>query len=96
MNRKYADIILSRILSLCELRGITINKLADMSGIRQSTLHNLVCGASVNPTMRTMHKIAIAFNMTLNSPRLDAGTILYYPHVRISLKKGNVNKGNHW
>lgn len=68
MNRKYADIILSRILSLCELRGITINKLADMSGIRQSTLHNLVCGASVNPTMRTMrtmHKIAIAFNMTL-------------------------------
>lgn len=50
MNRKYADIILSRILSLCELRGITINKLADMSGIRQSTLHNLVCGASVNPT----------------------------------------------
>ena len=60
MNRKYADIILSRILSLCELRGITINKLADMSGIRQSTLHNLVCGASVNPTMRTMHKIAIA------------------------------------
>ena len=58
MNRKYADIILSRILSLCELRGIT-------SGIRQSTLHNLVCGASVNPTMRTMHKIAIAFNMTL-------------------------------
>ena len=36
MNRKYADIILSRILSLCELRGITINKLADMSGIRQS------------------------------------------------------------
>ena len=65
MNRKYADIILSRTLSLCELRGITINKLADMSGIRQSTLHNLVCGASVNPTMRTMHKIAIAFNMTL-------------------------------
>ena len=106
MNRKYADIILSRILSLCELRGITINKLADMSGIRQSTLHNLVCGASVNPTMRTMHKIAIAFNMihsmmtkrkdAKNSPRLDAGTILYYPHVRISLKKGNVNKGNHW
>lgn len=75
MNRKYADIILSRILSLCELRGITINKLADMSGIRQSTLHNLVCGASVNPTMRTMHKIAIAVQH-------DAGRFLDFPGLK--------------
>ena len=65
MNRKYADKLHFWQQAECALRGITINKLADMRGIRQSTLHNLVCGASVNPTMRTMHKIAIAFNMTL-------------------------------
>jgi transcriptional regulator with XRE-family HTH domain len=65
MSSNYAKIILNRLLFLCEKRGITINKLAEMSGVRQSTIHNLVCGASVNPKIRTLHKIAIAFNMTL-------------------------------
>lgn len=66
MNSDYSNIILKRILVLCEQRGITINKLADMSGIRQSTIHNLVCGASKNPKICTLHKIAIAFSMTLS------------------------------
>lgn len=65
MKSDYSNIILNRILFLCEKRGITINKLADMSGVRQSTIHNLVCGTSVNPKIRTLHKIATAFNMTL-------------------------------
>lgn len=65
MNSNYGKIILNRIFYLCDRRGITINKLAEMSGVRQSTIHNLVCGASVNPKIRTLHKIAIAFNMTL-------------------------------
>lgn len=65
MKTNYSNIILNRILFLCENRGITINKLADMSGVRQSAINNLVCGASVNPQIRTLHKIAIAFNMTL-------------------------------
>ena len=64
-NDNYSKIILNRILFLCEERGITINKLADMSGVRQSTIHNLVCGASMNPKIRTLHKIAVAFSMTL-------------------------------
>lgn len=66
MNTDYSNIILNRILFLCEKRGITINKLADMSGVRQSTIHNLECGASTNPKIRTLHKIATAFNMTLS------------------------------
>ena len=49
MKREYSDIILKRILELCNKRKITLNKLATMSGVSQSTLH----------------KIAIAFNMTL-------------------------------
>jgi len=65
MNADYSNIILPRILFLCDKRGITINKLAEMSGIRQSTIHNLVCGASKNPKIGTLHKIATAFNMTL-------------------------------
>ena len=61
----YSKIILNRILFLCEKRGITINKLAEMSGVRQSTIHNMVSGTSMNPKIRTLHKITIAFSMTL-------------------------------
>lgn len=65
MKFDYSKIILNRIRFLCEERGITINKLADMSGLRQSTINNLVCGTSINPKIHTLHKIATAFNMTL-------------------------------
>lgn len=65
MKREYSDIILKRILELCNKRKITLNKLATMSGVSQSTLQNIASGASVNPRIRTLHKIAIAFNMTL-------------------------------
>ncbi len=65
MASNFGKLILNRILFLCEKRGITINKLAEMSGVRQSTIHNLVCGASTNPKIRTLYKISTAFNMTL-------------------------------
>lgn len=35
-----------------------------MSGINQSTLDNIVRGVTKNPKLRTLHHIAIAFNMT--------------------------------
>ena len=65
MKSYYSKFILNRIYRLCEERRITINKLADMSGLRQSTINNLVRGTSINPKIRTLHKIATAFNMTL-------------------------------
>lgn len=46
------------------MRRITINKLADMSGVKQSTLDNIVSGNTKNPGVKTIHKISIAFNMT--------------------------------
>lgn len=65
MDSNYSRIILNRILSLCKKRGITINGLAAMSGLRQSTIQNIVCGSSKNPKIATLHKIAIALSMTL-------------------------------
>ena len=53
-----------RIKTLCKQRGISINKLSTMSGIKQSTLDNIVRGQTHNPKAKTLHKIAIAFNMT--------------------------------
>lgn len=63
---KYCELYAARILSLCRDRGITVNRLAAFSGVRQSTINNIISGASKNPTARTLHMIAIAFNMTLS------------------------------
>ena len=61
----YANIYVERIRSLCETRGISINKLATMSNVKQSTLDNIMRGLTKNRRVKTLHKIAIAFNMTL-------------------------------
>ena len=65
MNKSYSQIIVDRILSLCRKRDISINKLATMSDVSQSTLDNLINGNTFNPKIKTLHKIAIAFNMTV-------------------------------
>ena len=62
----YSDIIINRIIGLCEKRGVSINALANMSGVSQSTLDNIVNGRTLYPTVKTLHKIALAFSMTLS------------------------------
>ncbi len=62
---EYSELYVKRIRSLCNQRGIAINKLATMSDVKQSTLDNIVRGLTKNPRVMTLHKIAIAFNMTL-------------------------------
>ena len=57
--------MIRRIRGLCSQRGIAINKLAAMSNVKQSTLDNIVRGLTKNPRIITLHKIAIAFNMTV-------------------------------
>lgn len=64
-NMEYSEIYVKRIKSLCKQRGIAINKLATMSGVNQSTLDNIVRGITKDPRAKTLHKVAIAFNMTL-------------------------------
>lgn len=61
----YSKLYVDRIRSLCKQRGIAINKLATMSDVKQSTLDNIVRGLTKNPRVKTLHKLAIAFNMTL-------------------------------
>ena len=62
---EYSEIYVGRIRELCRQRGISINKLSDMSGVKQSTLDNIVRGLTKNPRVKTLHRIALAFNMTL-------------------------------
>ena len=65
MDNEYSKIIVKRIENLCEKRGVSINMLATMSGMSQSTLDSIINGRSINPTIETLHKIALAFSMTL-------------------------------
>jgi len=51
------DAVAIRIEELCSAKGITINKLATISGITQSTLDHVVNGEHRNPTVSTIKKI---------------------------------------
>ncbi|MDD4494703.1 MAG: helix-turn-helix transcriptional regulator [Eubacteriales bacterium] len=62
----YSEIITKRILELCKEQGITVNKLATLSGIKQSTIDNIIKGNTKSPGLRTLHRISQGFGMTLS------------------------------
>ena len=63
---EYSQLYVQRIRSLCRAQGISINRLAGISGVKQSTLDNIVRGLTKNPRVATLHRIALAFGMTLS------------------------------
>ena len=54
-----------RIIDLCKLNDITINKLGTICGITQSSLNNIINSGSNNPTISTVAKICDGLNITL-------------------------------
>ncbi len=54
-----------RILELCERRCITVNKLATLSGITQSTLNNIISGRNQSATISTIKKICDGLDITI-------------------------------
>lgn len=54
-----------RILELCKENKITINKLATISGITQSTLSNIVGGRNNSATISTIKKICDGLNISI-------------------------------
>lgn len=62
----YSEAIIKRLNELCVERNITINKLATLSGITQSTVDNLMRGKTKNPKLKTLHKLAIGLDMTVS------------------------------
>ena len=65
----------SRILELCRQRHITINRLATLSGVTQSTLNNIVSGRNNSATVATIKKLCDGLDITLrdffNVPAFD-------------------------
>lgn len=55
-----------RIIELCDHNNITINKLATMSGITQSTLNNITSGRNNSTTISTIKKLCDGMEISIN------------------------------
>lgn len=62
----YSEAIIKRLTEICEEQHITVNKLATLAGITQSTMQDLMTGKTKNPKLKTLHKIAVGLNMTVS------------------------------
>lgn len=64
-----------RIKDLCQKNGITLNKLATICGITQSTLNNIVGGRNKGVTITTIKKICDGLEISIqdffDSPLFD-------------------------
>ena len=60
------EAVVRRILELCEERKISLKKLADMSGVTQSTLNNIVSGRNKSTTVSTVKKLCDGLDITVD------------------------------
>lgn len=67
--------IKTRILRLCDERGLTINALATLSALPPSSVKNILYGKSQNPKILTLKMICDGLEITLgeffNTPDFD-------------------------
>ena len=54
-----------RILELCQDRGISVNKLSNLSGITQSTLNNIISGRNNSTTVSTIQKLCDGLGISI-------------------------------
>ena len=55
------------LLALCAQRGITVNRLATLSGVTQSTLNNIVSGRNHSVTVSTVKKLCDGLDISLRA-----------------------------
>ncbi len=54
-----------RIIELCNQKDITINKLANLSGVTQSTLNNITSGRNNSTTISTIKKLCDGIEISI-------------------------------
>ena len=54
-----------RIIELCSERHITVNKLATISGVTQSTLSNIISGRNNSTTISTIKKLCDGLEISI-------------------------------
>ena len=63
MNTKQA--VAKRILQLCDERNMTINALANVSGVSPSTIYSMLNEKSQNPGVVSLKKLCDGWEITL-------------------------------
>jgi Helix-turn-helix. len=58
------EAIANRICEECRMRAISVNRLANISGITQSTLNNIVHSSS-SPTVSTVKKVCDGLEISM-------------------------------
>lgn len=65
----------ARILELCAQRDLSVNRLATISGVTQSTLNNIISGRNHSVTVSTVKKLCDGLDISLreffDSPSFD-------------------------
>ena len=59
------EAVRTRILNLCEERGISVNKLSVMSGVTQSTVNNIISGRNNSATVATIQKLCDGLDISI-------------------------------
>ena len=54
-----------RIIKLCQMQNVTVNGLAMLSGMPQSTVNSLIDGSSQNPKLLTILRLCLGLNIEL-------------------------------
>ena len=62
---RIGEAVRTRILSLCEERELSVNKLSNISGVTQSTVNNIVSGRNRSTTISTIKKLCDGFGITI-------------------------------
>ena len=61
-----SDAVAERILELCMSQNITVNKLANISGVTQSTVNDIVNRKAKNIGIITIKKLCDGLDMTIS------------------------------
>lgn len=63
---KISEAMSKKLLKICEERGISVNKLANMCCLTQSTVQNIIEGNSTNPKLLTVVRICEGLGIFLS------------------------------
>ena len=62
---RIGEAVRARILSLCQERELSVNKLSNISGVTQSTVNNIVSGRNRSTTISTIKKLCDGFDISV-------------------------------
>ncbi|MDL2206930.1 helix-turn-helix transcriptional regulator [Eubacteriales bacterium OttesenSCG-928-N13] len=60
-----SEAVVKRLFELCAERGITINKISTIAGVTQSTVSDIVNGATTNAGIATIKKLCDGFDISI-------------------------------